>query len=138
MRAVKTLLALAVALAMPMAAASAEDSTSAAIVPGRIEVVAPAELAARNARGEILLFDVRSPEEFAAGHIAGAINLPLESVNRASLPQASGREIVLYCRSGKRSTLAATRLTEAGMPVVSQLEGGILSWEAAGLPTSRQ
>ncbi|MBA4161354.1 MAG: hypothetical protein C0515_04600 [Novosphingobium sp.] len=138
MRAIRLALVIGLALATPaLAIDTADDNVSAATVPGRVESIAPAELAMRNARGEVLLIDVRSAEEFAAGHIAGAVNLPLESVSRESLPQAPGREIVLYCRSGKRSNIAATRLVEAGMPVVRQLEGGILSWEAAGLPTTK-
>jgi len=139
MRKARLVLALGLSLtALPLAASRTDDSASAAVMPGRVEAVTATDLAARQARGEVLLVDVRSAEEFAAGHIPGAVNLPLESVTRASLPQASGHEIVLYCRSGKRSNIAATRLAEAGMPVVRQLDGGIQGWEAAGLPTSKQ
>ena len=80
-----------------------------------------------------LLLDVRTPQEFASGHIAGAENISLQS-----LPQRIGeipqdRPIVIYCRSGSRSRTAARVLTQAGYVDVYDL-GGIIKWQAKGLP----
>ena len=72
-----------------------------------------------------VIVDVRSPEEFAAGHIEGAINVPLEQVSQG-VPSIKGvgkdSTILLYCRSGRRSGIAAETLTKLGYSHV--LNGG--------------
>jgi phage shock protein E len=79
------------------------------------------------------LLDVRTPEEYADGHIAGSVNIPLaELANQLSqVPQSM--PIVVYCRSGNRSAQAATLLKEAGYTQVLDM-GGIVDWVAAGYP----
>lgn len=75
-----------------------------------------------------LLVDVRTPDEFAAGHIAGALNVPVQALQRQpSLPADKGRDIVLYCRSGHRSAQAASLLTRAGYTQVHDL-GAMTNW----------
>lgn len=80
-----------------------------------------------------LLIDVRTPEEFASGHIAGAQNIPLQELpNRlGELPQ--DQPIVLYCRSGNRSGQAMQLLAKAGYDHLYNL-GGVIEWQTAGLP----
>lgn len=75
-----------------------------------------------------LLVDVRTPEEFAAGHIAGAVNIPVQQLDRrmAELP-ARDRPVVVYCRSGQRSRRAAHALREAGYAEVHDL-GPMTAW----------
>jgi rhodanese-related sulfurtransferase len=92
------------------------------------------------------IVDVREPAEFAAGHVPGAVNIPrgvLEfevdghpAVNCVKDPALSHREqpIVLYCRSGGRSALAAEALKRLGFADVRSLAGGYLAWTAAGRP----
>jgi rhodanese-related sulfurtransferase len=131
-----TLTALAVSLAFTMpgsgrAEGSATNSTAVAV---SLETIEAAALARRIASGEVLLIDVRSPEEFAEGHLAGAINLPLDSFDPAALPKAQGKQTVLYCRSGRRSAMVAQRIAATGEAPPPQLEGGILAWQAKGLP----
>ena len=79
---------------------------------------------------DLTLLDVRTREEFAAGHIPGAVCLPVEEVSAetaaAVLPQTDG-EILVYCRSGRRSALAAKSLAALGYSRVYDF-GGILSW----------
>lgn len=87
-------------------------------------------------RGEAVLIDVRSPEEFAAGHIPGAINLPLETFDPAKVPQETGKQTVLYCRTGRRSEIAAGKLAAVGDSAL-HLTGGIIAWEKAGEPVSK-
>jgi len=85
----------------------------------------------------ILLIDVREPDEYAAGHIAGVHLVPLSAFDPHSLPASNGRAIVLHCRSGGRSAKAVALCQRAGLSVDSHLKGGILAWMAAGLPVER-
>lgn len=134
---------LALALGIMLGAAgcsspSAADSGGAAVAVGKIETLTAADLATRLGQGKVQLIDVRTAEEFAQGHIAGAINLPLDSFDPKALPAAqSGQQIVLYCRSGRRSGIATERMIAAGAAQARHLEGGILAWQAAGLPLAQ-
>jgi rhodanese-related sulfurtransferase len=90
-----------------------------------------AEVFAREiSNAEVQLVDVRTPEEYAEGHIAGAINMNVNDVSFdkqiASLDK--NRPVAHYCRSGRRSKLAATRTAKLGYKVI-ELNGGILSWK---------
>ena len=78
---------------------------------------------------KFLLFDVRSPEEYSGGHIAGSISLPIQSVTSSMSKYARSKdmEIVVYCQSGARSARAAGALAEMGYTNVKNL-GGITSW----------
>ncbi len=99
--------------------------------------ISASELAQRLASDAApLVLDVRSPEEFAAGHIPGAVNIPhTELAERvAELGDNRAREIVVHCRSGKRAALAEEILRQAGFRRVRDLEGHFLGWSAAGLP----
>jgi rhodanese-related sulfurtransferase len=85
-----------------------------------------------------LLLDVREPEEFVGelGHIRGALPVPLDSLQRR-LPKLAGylgREVVVICRSGARSATAGAILRRAGFDRVFNLGGGMLEWNARGLP----
>ncbi len=125
---------------------SAHDLIAAA--RSRIRELAPHELLDRLGSG-IPLVDVREPDEFAEGHIPGAINIPrglLEfevdghpAVAMRSDPALSHRHrpLVLYCLSGGRSALAAEALHRLGFASPLSLAGGILHWQDAGLPVAR-
>lgn len=79
-------------------------------------------------RAGALLVDVRSPQEFAQGHIEGAQNMPLPRLSQdLEASAARGRPIVVYCRSGMRSRLAAQRLRQAGFAQVHDL-GPASAW----------
>lgn len=103
------------------------------------------ELLTLQARG-LPLIDVREPEEFAQGHIPGAVNIPrgvLEfevdghpAVNCEKDPALAHRDapVVLTCRSGARSALAAAALTELGFIEPLSLAGGFNAWVAEGRP----
>lgn len=103
----------------------------------RVTTITAAALADRLAAGRIMLIDVRTPREYAEGHLKGAINVPLDTFDPARLPEAGSREIVLYCRSDRRSGLAAEKLAGGTGKLAVHLEGGILAWEAAQLPVER-
>ena len=80
----------------------------------------------------ITLIDVREPAEFAGEHIPGATLMPLSRFDPQQLPQQG--ELVLYCRSGNRSTIAAQKLFAAGFEQVTHLDCGIEAWKEAGYP----
>jgi rhodanese-related sulfurtransferase len=78
---------------------------------------------------DYIILDVRTPEEFAAGHIPGAINLPNESIGEAQMPELSDKKqlILVYCRSGRRSKQAAEKLVKLGYTNIVEF-GGINDW----------
>jgi rhodanese-related sulfurtransferase len=95
----------------------------------------PIEIEASLEAGRLILIDVREPEEFAAEHISGALLMPLSCFQPSELPTHSSRPIVLHCGSGKRSRLALQKCADAGIAVVAHMDGGIMAWKKAGLPT---
>ena len=88
----------------------------------------------RVASNDWLLSDVRSPEEYADGHIPGAINMPHKSIDEyiSELQEYKDKPIILYCRSGRRAKLAMKVLQEQDFTDVMHLEGDILGWNEAG------
>lgn len=82
----------------------------------------------------VTLIDVREPGEFAGEHIPGAILVPLSQFSPRKIPQSNDTQLVLYCRSGQRSQIAAQKLREAGFESVFQLSSGITAWKDAGYP----
>jgi len=95
--------------------------------------ITPAEVAAKIADGWTIV-DVREDDEWAAGHVDGAVHIPLpELVERlAEIPDPA----VCMCHVGGRSAMATAYLTAQGRQAVN-LDGGIVDWVAAGLPTVR-
>jgi rhodanese-related sulfurtransferase len=114
----------------------------------RIHEISSAELHSWNAR-DFTLIDVREPQEFVAGCLPGAINLPRGVLEfqidaHPALPHAAGvegadraRPVVLDCASGGRSALAADSLRQIGFDQVHSLAGGFQAWQAAGLPVAK-
>ena len=123
--------------------AIADDDTAGADnvpapAPAPMIDLTPAQLAARLKAGNIRLIDVRTDEEVAAGMIPGAEHIPLDQFDPAKLGPDDGREVVLYCRSGRRSTMAGEKLSAALGKPVEHLAGGILAWEQAGQPLEKR
>lgn len=83
-----------------------------------------------------VILDVRSPEEYAEGHIPGAINIPYDQIGAqlGSLDEYRGGELVVYCRTGRRAGVAEGALSEAGFERVRDLEGHMVGWREAELP----
>ena len=77
---------------------------------------------------DYIIVDVRTPEEFADGHIEGAINIPLDTIS-TSIPELPNKNqlIMIYCRSGNRSNQAANKLDDLGYTNVIDF-GGINTW----------
>ncbi|MCB2049019.1 MAG: rhodanese-like domain-containing protein [Novosphingobium sp.] len=124
-------------LALAACSASADTGTgeaTASATRSEIATVDAVGLESRIARDEVRLIDVRTPEEYAEGHIEGATNIPLNLFDPAAIKEEAGKETVLYCRSGRRSAIAADMLAKAWGKPVRHLSGGVLAWEAARLP----
>ena len=81
----------------------------------------------------VILVDVREPAEWAAGHVEGARHIPLAQLGQRHGGLPVGRPVIAVCRSGARSARAATLLAGQGREV-SNLDGGMRAWAAAGLP----
>ena len=92
----------------------------------------PAQLAQLRLRQPIRLIDVRTDAEFAAGHIEGAVHLPLHLLPFKADELAGGGTVVFYCRSGARSAQAAAFMASRGVGEVYNLVGGIMAWAQAG------
>jgi len=84
-----------------------------------------------------LILDVRRPDEFAAGHIPAAINIPHTEIGKRlhELGNNRNKEVVVYCESGRRAAIAAGILKKAGFTHVIHLEGDMKSWRERNLPT---
>ncbi|MGW8283032.1 MAG: rhodanese-like domain-containing protein, partial [Gemmatimonadota bacterium] len=80
----------------------------------------------------------RSPEEYAAGHIPGAVNIPYDELPERldELNGAQDQEIIVYCRTGRRAGIAELALQEAGFRNVRDLDGHMVDWTSGGYPVS--
>lgn len=80
------------------------------------------------------ILDVRTPAEFAEGHLANAINIDFEANDFAQQIKKLDKNstYAVYCRSGRRSALAADQMSKAGFTNLYNMSGGILDWSAAG------
>jgi len=100
----------------------------------------PAELAQLLAAGQVVAVDTRDEGAFGRAHLPGAVNMPIETIESrlAELHMLAGEtsQPVLYCRGGDKTKELSERLAEQGLPVAF-LEGGMLGWEADGLPIER-
>jgi phage shock protein E len=105
----------------------------------RPEISPDAFLAKMKAEAKPLLLDVRTSQEFSDGHVAGAVNIPFNELRErvAELGEDKAREVVVYCRSGKRAGLAETTLRKLGFTAVLHLTGDMLGWQREGRPIAK-
>jgi len=109
-------------------------------MPPLSPVIDPADLASLLlAQPETRVLDVRTPGEFEAEHIAGAYNVPLDTLaeHAEEVRSAVASPVVLVCRSGQRARKADAALLAAGMTNLHVLGGGMTAWVAAGRPVRR-
>ncbi|HYL80411.1 MAG TPA: rhodanese-like domain-containing protein [Candidatus Acidoferrum sp.] len=126
-----SVLALSLAVAAPLVAGS--RITDVTVEQGR-------ELMQRRAgQTDFIILDVRTPEEFAEGHLTGAVNLNLLAPDFAARLGAfdRGKTYLVYCRSGNRSTKAVQVMERLEFRSVSHMVEGILGWQKKGFPLSR-
>jgi|ADurb_Gel_01_Slu_FD_contig_31_794722_length_1249_multi_4_in_0_out_0_1 rhodanese-related sulfurtransferase len=93
----------------------------------------------QNLGEQIFVLDVRRRDEFAAGHLEGAVNIPVHEIadHLDLLPEDPSTVILVYCRSGVRSTFATSALLVMGYETVYNMPGGYLAWVEAGYPVVR-
>ena len=126
----KRLIAVSVAAALAVAACGGGGADYELVdAPSAFELT-------QDGAGEVVILDIRTPEEFAAGHIAGSVMIDFYSPDfRAQLDGLDKEAAYLvYCRSGNRSSQAIPVFEDLGFTTVSELDGGIITWAEAGLP----
>jgi phage shock protein E len=122
----RTALGLAIALCVAGAAGA-----------GEVAEISPDELLARAGKPDApLVLDVRTAEEFASGHVPGAIHVPFDEVPARLGELGPPREVVVYCESGRRAAKAAEALDAAGFEV-RHLTGDMREWRARGRAAER-
>lgn len=95
--------------------------------PGVVDGAAAKALVASGAK----VVDVRTPQEFASGHVPGAINIPYEEVGKRTAEIGpSSTQVVLYCRTGRRSAIAADALKKAGFQDLYDMQS-VTNWPGA-------
>ena len=102
--------------------------------PLTFERLTPDEVEKRFERNELVLIDVRTPQEYAFEHIPGALLFPLSSFDARKLPCQQNKPIAFYCRSGKRSRTVAQQCSQIGIARVAHMEGGFNAWKDACHP----
>lgn len=87
-------------------------------------------------REEAVVIDVRNQNEFKAGHIAGAINIPLTDIKQGSdkLKKYEGKPLLIYCKASTESGEACKLLSKEGKKNLHCLKGGVQSWQDASMP----
>jgi rhodanese-related sulfurtransferase len=105
----------------------------------REQAISPTALLDRIAGGDApVVLDVRSPAEFAAGHVPGAVNIPFTSVLAGhGVGAPASRTLVVYCGHGPRAWLAGAALRLRGYERVTYLRGHMAAWRRAGLREER-
>lgn len=103
-----------------------------------LEAVPAKELLERARKGLVTVLDVRPPEEYAAGHVPGAINIPIDELKKRLKELPKSREVIAYCRGPYclMSYDAVALLRSKGMKA-RRLEAGLPEWRQAGLPTEQ-
>ncbi len=116
------------------ASVSVTAGPTAAAAPAAGASLAPAEFAAAAKLPDTVLLDVRTPAEFASGHLPGAVNVDIESADFGQQIMAldQAKSYAVYCRSGNRSKAAVTAMQQAGFTKLFDLSGGITAWQSAG------
>ncbi len=103
-----------------------------------IELVAPTEAVQvlEQRAADVVLLDVRTPEEFGEIHVPGSVNIDYYAADFASRLDDLPKDVpyVVYCRSGNRSSMTMDIMADLGFSEVFDVDGGIIAWQAAGLP----
>lgn len=88
-------------------------------------------------REDLMVLDVRNPVEWSAGHLRNAVHIPLDGLTRRLAEVDPQRPIAVHCKSGYRSSIAASLLKRSGLPAVMNVTGGFDAWQASGLEVAK-
>lgn len=129
-----SLLAGCILMTLSVACTATDDNSTRGAGPKRVTAAELTEQI-QNSRAPLIL-DVRSEEEYAEGHIPGAVNIPYDQLGSrlAEIDVAKTDEIVVHCRSGHRAGIAEKILIEAGYSDVRDLDGHMNAWQSGGYP----
>ncbi len=107
---------------------------TAASVPATGASLSPSDFAAAAKLPDTVVLDVRTPEEFASGHLEGAVNIDIEASDFGQQVMAldQSKTYAVYCHSGNRSKAAVTAMQQVGFTKLFDLSGGISAWTSAG------
>jgi len=143
----KTIIPAILSLALAAGCGGSDDASTEETAPvtdgevvaaGGFDLVSPEEAAATIADppADLVILDVRTPEEFADGHIEGAVMVDFYSDTFDAQLAALDPDIpyVVYCRSGNRSGQTITKMEQIGFQSVEDIDGGVVAWADAGLP----
>ena len=113
---------------------SATSGPTAASAPVAGSSLSPSDFAAAAKLPITVLLDVRTPAEFSAGHIAGAMNVDVQSATftKTVATLSKSKNYAIYCHSGSRSKAAMTAMQQSGFTHLFDLAGGISAWQSAG------
>lgn len=100
---------------------------------GNVDVGEARDLIAEKAG--LVILDVRTVSEYESGHLDGAINFPVDELSGRLSELNPDVELLVYCRTGNRSTTAVGILRENGYDRIYHMDGGIVAWNSAGFPT---
>jgi rhodanese-related sulfurtransferase len=108
-------------------------------VKDSINVISIEEFEKMSGKKKNMVVDVRTPEEVAAGHLAGSVNINFlgEGFQEEITKLNKNKTYLLYCKSGNRTRKAADQMQKAGFKHVYMLEGGITAWNEAGKPVEK-
>ncbi len=143
----KLLMMIAIAGLATLPACSKAETPATPQTPA-VQTVAPQELKLTHinagqaskmmaARPELVVLDVRTPREYAAGHIEGAVNIDFKNANFSTQLSAldKGQDYLIHCRSGGRSTASLKAFKKLGFSHIIHMDGGMIAWNKAQLPT---
>ncbi|MGH8150681.1 MAG: rhodanese-like domain-containing protein [Steroidobacteraceae bacterium] len=100
--------------------------------------ISPQELIRLMNQGALVL-DIRPTEQYAAGHIGGARQMPTDQLSKAgdTLKKHKGKPVIVYCDSGSLASAAVRQLTAQGFSKAFSLRGGVTAWRAENLPLAK-
>jgi rhodanese-related sulfurtransferase len=131
-----TMLATAASLGDQSGSTPSQPASAPAAASATLPLIGQQALLERQAKKDQSLFvlDVRTPEEFAAGHVPGAVNVPYDQVASRLAEIPKNKDVVLYCRSGRRTELAGEALKANGYTKLEHLQGDMQAWLKDGRP----
>ena len=127
---------LMVALAVLIAVGCCSNRQFGKMAPGTVTTIGVEEFSKVISKKKVRLIDVRTPKEYAEGHLKGAENIDVKAADFAEKTKGMKGVVAVYCARGVRSLNAANRLSEQGCTVYN-LDGGINAWKQAGKPVTK-
>jgi rhodanese-related sulfurtransferase len=109
-------------------------AAAAARAAGGFKEINAADFAKRQSKGKTVVLDVRSPEEFAKGHVPGALNIDIHAAGFAEKVSKldKSKPVLVNCHAGSRGAIASAELVRLGFKTICNLEGGLDAWAKSG------